>query len=193
MSVFKPVRNTVEEKSEALCSSFPSLQASYERSWSNNPPIISGDLFYSDSNSWNFISPAQFNDIKSWVLISDNLQGVFWFSVDLSLWLLSNGLLSLLSGCLFVILDWRKEFYSLSCSACEFICIESWWAINCISTWANCEGSVCWIKICELFVSKSMKPYEPLLFWYSDGTPLENYWNLALSLKMMRPWWLSYS
>lgn len=192
MSVLEPVRNTIEEKSETICSAFPSLQASNERSWSDTSPIISGNLFYSNGDSWNFISSAQFYDIESWVLITDNLQSVFLFGVNLSFWLLLNSLLSLLSGSLFVILDWRNEFYSLSCTTWEFIHINSWWSIHSISTCANWESLICWIKICKLFVSKSVESNEPLLLWYSNSTPLENYWDLAFSIKMMRFWWLSY-
>lgn len=69
MSVFEPVWNSVEEKSETICSSFPSLQTSNQWSWSNLTPVVSSDVFDSESGSWDFKSPTQLDNAESRTLI----------------------------------------------------------------------------------------------------------------------------
>jgi len=135
----------------------------------------SAHLFYGNSNSCNFIGSAELNDLVPWILIINGGFGVLHLGLDLSLCLLLNSLLSLLSGILFIVLNRWVDSYNFSLGALKLIKINSGWAVEGVNAWSDWEVLVGGVKISELFVSNCVESDEPLLFWDFYGLPFNKY------------------
>lgn len=155
VSVLEPLGESIEVKSKVVNSSFPSFQASNQWGRSDDSPVVSGDWFNSQGNSWDLIGSAQLYNTVWWTIVWGFFVIAGLFGTNFSFSLLLNWLLSLLSCGFVVVLDWREKSKWLWAIQ-KFKEIDSWRTIDGVLASSNGVSYVLRIEEGKLLISKTV-------------------------------------